>query len=230
MYGRYSDMMELVDFCQRNEVTLVEDCAQSFGSKIDDRHLGTFGQYAAFSFYPTKNLGGIGDGGLIICPESELNNFARMRFYGFQYKNFAKEIGLNSRLDTVNAKFLSLKLDKFEFIQDLKASIANVYYAELPKEILLPPPANGTTHSNHIFPIYVKSRNRIRRALRRKEIETMVHYPIPVYRQPALARYIPPYRSKVTDKLHLEELSLPISALLSEIDAKCIANIISNSL
>ena len=106
MFGRFGDIEKISEICSKKNLILVEDCAQSFGAQLYGRHLGTFGKYAAFSFFPTKPLGGIGDGGAVVCSTGEANEIRKMRFYGFSEKNFCTELGVNSRLDTINAFFL----------------------------------------------------------------------------------------------------------------------------
>jgi dTDP-4-amino-4,6-dideoxygalactose transaminase len=216
MHGRFGEVQEITDYCDSKGIVLVEDAAQSLGAMIQGRHLGTFGHFSAFSFFPTKPLGGLGDGGAIICRSSEdAAHFSKMRFYGFGIKNFAEVMGVNSRLDNLNAAFLIQKLRALSKIEKKKNKLAAIYRRMLNKEILPPPALQNQIFSNHIFPVYVKKRNYVRRRLLDSGIQTQVHYPIPAYRQPAIKGRIEKFRSRATDIDSLMQLSLPISPILS---------------
>ena len=137
LYGRSCDMDPIMELCRKYNLSLIEDCAQSHGAKYKGRISGTFGEFGAFSFYPTKNLGALGDAGAVITNSDEFNSIIRrLRNYGSDIKYYNEIAGYNSRLDEIQAGFLSIKLKKLDEINAHKRKLANIYFHEL-KQLLL---------------------------------------------------------------------------------------------
>lgn len=221
LYGRLNPMPEIVEFAKEHNLKIIEDCAQSHFAEIGGVKSGMFGDIGAFSFYPTKNLGALGDAGAIICKDEEVYlKLKALRNYGSEKKYFNKYMGWNSRLDEIQAAFLSVKLKSHQKVIDHKRTLAELYFHELKgiDAIQLPAPA-GTEHVWHIFNILIKNRDYIKEKLAEKGIITEVHYPVPPHFQEG-------YRSiftgdfPIAEKIHSETLSLPLSTCHSEEDIK----------
>ena len=189
LYGQLADIEELVRMTSEAGVPLIEDCAQSHGATRNGRQAGSFGIIACFSFYPTKNLGALGDGGAIVTNDAELTIRIRaLRQYGWSQKyHVMTEGGCNSRLDEIQAAILREKLPHLAAWNNERRRIAQRYndaFAALPIER---PCSIGEDYVAHLYVLRVKDRNTFREFLKVRGIATDVHYPIPDYKQPAYA-------------------------------------------
>ncbi len=188
LYGKISDMYEIRELGQQYGLSIIEDCAQSHGSCIEGKQSGTFGDIGCFSFYPTKNLGALGDGGAIVTDNDEIaNQVRRLRNYGSSRKYLNEVVGVNSRLDEIQAAVLRAKLKHLPAYLKKKNSLAQVYFENLNPEIFsLPKIESGKYDTFHIFPIRSERRDEIRTYLAENGIGSEIHYPISLNRQPAL--------------------------------------------
>jgi len=212
LYGQLADMPAICDIAARHGLRVIEDCAQAQGARLNGRLAGTWGDAAAFSFYPTKNLGALGDGGAVITADTAIDNRVReLRQYGWRERYISAERGINSRLDEVQAAVLRVKLQYLDADNDRRRAIAAAYRKALANTSLgLPICREGTEHVYHQFVIRAPERNQLQSDLKRKGIATLIHYPQPIDRQPA-------YRGCLTlgDLTHSDQaaamvLSLPM--------------------
>ena len=200
LYGKSCDMEKIIKISNKYKLSIIEDCAQSQGAKFNNQFVGTFGSFGCFSFYPTKILGGYGDGGFILTNNFKLySNIKKIRFYGidtidkknnFYNKYYANINGLNSRLDEVNAKILDIKLRYIEHFIKRRREIANTYYKELKNTVLkLPPKTVDSYDVYHLFTVYHKKRDKIVKLLREQGIQTRIIYPYPINMMPAYKKF-----------------------------------------
>ena len=180
LYGLMPNMNEIVQICKDNNIILIEDCAQAHGASYKGRKAGTFGELACFSFYPGKNLGAYGDGGGIATNSKKLYDIiCRIRNTGCVVKYQHEIIGRNSRLDTIQAAILDVKLNYLEENNNKRREIANIYFNELKniKELKLPVICNNVIPVWHLFVIQTNNRNDLKDYLNSFNIETLIHYP-----------------------------------------------------
>jgi len=190
LYGQSADMARLLDICEKHDLFLVEDCAQSHFTRYKDKHVGNFGIASTFSFYPGKNLGAYGDAGAIVTNNEELAK--KMRMYanhGSLVKHQHQMEGVNSRLDGLQAAILSVKLPKIHTWNQKRNTNAELYTALLSsvKEITVPAVRPLTWHTFHLYVIRAKKRDELKVFLAQKHIETQIHYPKPL---PLLEPYL----------------------------------------
>jgi len=213
LYGHPVDMESIADIAHRHKLWVIEDCAQSHGAAFGNRRTGAWGHIAAFSFYPTKNLGGMGDGGIVVTDDNELAERVRLlREYGWRQRYISESPGLNSRLDELQAAILRVKLHYLDEENRKRQALAAIYDEMLSSTtLILPTCAPNATHVYHQYVARSKRRDELRKFLEKRGINTLVHYPIPVHRQPAyqdLVRCVGPLVN--TDTLMKEILSLPM--------------------
>jgi dTDP-3-amino-3,4,6-trideoxy-alpha-D-glucose transaminase len=212
LYGQPARLKELRAIADRHDLVLVEDCAQAHGAKYAGRPVGTFGHLAAFSFYPTKNLGAFGDGGAVFTRDPALaDRVRRLRNYGQAGRFRAEEPGgFNSRLDELQAALLRVGLQQLDHDNAERQRLADRYLSRL-RVPALPCSRPGTEHVYHLFVVRHPNRDGFREELRRRGVETLVHYPIPVPMQPAYAhlRYRPGDLPE-TERAAREVVSLPL--------------------
>lgn len=189
LYGSAADMAALRALAEARGLWLVEDCSHAIGTLLHGGPAGTFGHAAAFSFYPTKNLGAYGDGGCVVTPRADVAERVRLlRRQGEKERDVASEFGLNSRLDEIQAAILRAKLGRVRSWNERRNQIARRYRDALAGFAIRIPnaPAYLERHAYHLFPVLVDDRDRFRRRLASRGIETLVHYPLPLHFQPAL--------------------------------------------
>ena len=212
LYGRICDMGPIVKTAQQHGLALIEDCAQAHGALYRGRKAGSFGNCAAFSFYPTKNLGALGDGGAVLTDDADRALLLRsLRNYGSLEKDRHDVIGSNSRLDEVQAGFLSVKLKKLDAINTHKKTLARLYREQLKDDFVKPLTDPDHDDVFHIFAVRHPARDRVREYLLKKGIGTAVHYPVPPHRQKALESVLGGGSYPVSEEIHATTLSLPIS-------------------
>jgi dTDP-3-amino-3,4,6-trideoxy-alpha-D-glucose transaminase len=217
LYGQPADMDALVELASRHGLALVEDCAQAHGARLGGRLVGTFGHLAAFSFYPTKNLGALGDAGAVITNDARLAGELRsLRHYGQTERYRHETRGVNSRLDEMQAALLRVKLARLDEHNAVRRRLAGRYAAGL-KAVAPPAVRLGAEHAFHLYVVRHPCRDALMAALAERGIGTLIHYPIPVHRQAAYADLgYAPGRLPVTERIAGEILSLPLYVGLAE--------------
>jgi dTDP-4-amino-4,6-dideoxygalactose transaminase len=220
LYGQPADLDRIVPLCREYGVALIEDCAQAHGARLHGQRVGTFGDAATFSFYPTKNLGALGDGGAVAVSNPFLaERIAALRQYGWHRHYVSDEVGVNSRLDEIQAAILRVKLSHLDRQNARRAEIAAFYTAALSDGPLLPP--RQIDDVSHVFHLYVtrsERRDWVQAKLKAAGIGTGIHYPVPVHLQPAYAGRIAlgPAGCNETERAAKEILSLPIYPELTD--------------
>jgi dTDP-4-amino-4,6-dideoxygalactose transaminase len=220
LYGHPADMPSIVDVARRHGLRVIEDCAQSHGARIGGERTGTFGDLAAFSFYPTKNLGAFGDGGLVATNDSALQKrLLALREYGWQQRYVSASPGLNSRLDALQAAILGVKLLRLDADNDRRRAIAARYSAGLARLGLGLPTSAGVHHVFHQYVIRTRDRDELAAFLTSRNILTGIHYPVPVHLQSAYSeRNLTFGDLPQTETLCREILSLPMFPQLADGD------------
>jgi dTDP-4-amino-4,6-dideoxygalactose transaminase len=187
LYGQAMVVDQWESFCKSHGLLLLEDCAQAHLAEWGGRVVGSFGSFGAYSFYPTKNLGAIGDAGALVTDNIEIANCARrLRNYGQSERYHHPEIGMNSRLDELQAAILSERLAWLASFIDARRHIADVYYRELanPRVKLLAKPEQSSSHVYHLFVVLCRERDSLSRFLTEAGVQSLSHYPLPVHWQP----------------------------------------------
>ena len=213
LYGNPCDMDPILAICKKYNLFLIEDCAQAHGAEYKGKKVGGFGDMAGFSFYPTKNLGCLGDGGAIVTNNSILHKKTEMlRNYGSSKKYYNKYIGVNSRLDEIQAAFLIIKLKSLDAINNHKRELASIYLSNLKEDFVLPNTHKDFYNVYHIFNIRHKRRDELKEYLKKNEIHTEIHYPVPPHKQKALS-FLSDLKFPISEEIHNTTLSLPISTI-----------------
>ena len=223
LYGRLADMPAICEFAKAHNLLVFEDAAQAHGAALDKNKLSSLvsrlsSNAAAYSFYPTKNLGAMGDGGAVVTDDLELAQVVKsLGNYGSVEKYVNKYVGVNSRLDEVQAAVLLAKLPHLDSWNARRQEIAGRYCAEIrnPLVRVTPVPANPKSHAWHVFPIFCETRDELQRFLKERGVETLIHYPIPPHQQEAFdgalsrgeLRYGP---LPIAEELARTELSIPM--------------------
>ena len=212
LYGKMCDMDPILLLAEKYGLKVVEDCAQAHGAIYNGQKAGSFGDFGAFSFYPTKNLGALGDAGAITCKDEKINSSIRtLRNYGSSAKYVFDEVGYNSRLDELQASFLSVKLKYLDDITTHKQKLAAIYRNELKTDFTLPTLQVGFDDVFHIFAIRHPERDRLKRYLLDNGIGTEIHYPIAPHQQKAMNGILFGKSYPISEEIHRTILSLPIS-------------------
>ena len=188
LYGQACEMRGFLELSKQYNLAIIEDFAQAQGASYKGRPVGSFGRISATSFYPTKNLGALGDGGAVVTSDPALAEYARMYHnYGQQQKYHNQIVGINSRLDTLQAAALRIKLQHLSGLNNERQRLAQVYLTQLQGigDLLLPVTAPDCTHVFHIFNIRTKQRDALQLYLSEQGIQTAIHYPVPVHLQVA---------------------------------------------
>lgn len=226
LYGKPCDMDPIVDLAAKHRLKIVEDCAQSHGATYKKRQTGTFGDCNAFSFYPTKNLGALGDGGAVTTDSDELaQTIRRLRNYGSDKKYYNEIVGQNSRLDELQAAFLSVKLKSLDAINDHKRMLAALYDERLKGDFIKPARHPDFLDVFHIYNIRHPQRDRLREHLLNHGIKTEIHYPVPPHRQKAMVGILDNREYPIATEIHATTLSLPISFYHRREDIERVAEI-----
>lgn len=230
LYGQAVDIKPIVEIAKKYNIKIIEDCAQAHGAYYPNstRRVGSLCDAAGFSFYPGKNLGCLGDGGAISLNDNKLfDKISALRNYGshVKYENLYK--GTNSRLDEIQAAVLDIKLKKLDEDNYKRRSIANYYRENIKnKSIILPQAIDEKSHVWHVFPIMIKRRDEFQNYLTENGIQTIIHYPISPNKQKAYNEFNK-LNLSITEKIHKEILSLPISPIIKINDVDKIIEIIN---
>ena len=210
LYGKACEMDTVCEIANRYDLKIIEDCAQAHGAMYKGRTVGSFG-VGCFSFYPTKNLGALGDGGAIVCKdEAYANKIRSLRNYGSSKKYYNDDLGYNSRLDEIQAGFLSIKLSILDEITKHKRELASLYHTGLDKRYIKPEISVDSFDVYHIYNIRTPKRDELRAYLLKNEIKTEIHYPLAPHKQKSMVETIDG-EYPISEEIHNTTLSLPIS-------------------
>ena len=231
LYGHPADMAAIMDIAGRHGLSVIEDCAQSHGAAIGDRKTGTWGHLSAFSFYPTKNLGALGDGGAVVTNDPALaERLRQLREYGIRERYVSHLPGMNTRLDELQAAILRVKLQYLRTENARRLQIARIYGASLSGTTLVLPQLHAKV--DHVFHLYVvrsTHRDGLKAFLKENSVGTSIHYPVPVHLQPA-------YRARAvigrgglehTEQVCREILSLPMYPQMTDEQVQRIGRLIA---
>jgi dTDP-4-amino-4,6-dideoxygalactose transaminase len=228
LYGQCCKMDDIVELAKENNLRIIEDCAQAHGAKYKNMLAGTFGDVAAWSFYPTKNLGAMGDAGAVTCnKESYKNRLQVLRNYGSEKKYYNQEIGINSRLDELQAAFLLVKLKHLNKINDHKNELATIYNEKLNSNIIKPIVMDDFFNVYHIYNIRTPKRDDLKLYLEQNGIVTEIHYPVAPNKQEALKKLFSGINTPIAEEIHNTTLSLPISYFHSVKDAEWVSAVLN---
>lgn len=230
LYGRgVSNIAEIATFCRAANVFLLEDCAQAHGVRIQGKQAGSFGDIGCFSFYPTKNLGALGDGGAIVCHDSELaEKVSQLRQYGWSTKyQIALSGARNSRLDEIQAAILLEFLPYLDDWNTRRREIAAQYSTRITYPEIILPPIGKEDYVAHLYVIRSTKRDMLREHLKKQGIATDVHYPIPDHRQPVFGDSFSKLHLPHTEMLAQEILTLPCYPEMSQNDVERVINAVN---
>jgi len=229
LYGQISIDQQILDLCSKYNLKLIEDGAQSHGAAWNDKISGGIGDAAGHSFYPGKNLGALGDAGAVTTNDQVLaKTIAAIRNYGSEkkYENIYR--GLNSRLEEIQEAFLNVKLKYIQKDIEARREVANYYLENIKNpEILLPTMLSEEGHVWHLFVIRSSRRDDLQKYLAEKGIQTLIHYPIPPHKQEAYEAYNN-LSFPITEQIHEEVLSLPLSAIITKEDMNKIVKVLND--
>lgn len=229
LYGRVCWSNHLEQLATKYGLKIIEDNAQAIGASYKDKMTGNLGDAAGFSFYPGKNLGALGDGGAVTCKETQLADTIRaLANYGSNEKYVNIYQGLNSRLDEIQASVLAVKLKYIDGDNERRKKTAAQYVDKIKNtKILLPElSTDSAQHVWHLFTIRCKERNKLQEFLNNNQIQTLIHYPIPPHKQKAY-KQLNHLHFPITEKIHDEILSLPISPVMDEDEVEYIVKILN---
>jgi dTDP-4-amino-4,6-dideoxygalactose transaminase len=230
LYGQPADMDPILEIARRHKLKVIEDAAQAHGAKYKERRTGGLGNAAGFSFYPGKNLGAFGDGGAVTTNNDALADRIRdLRNYGSSVKYRHNVKGINSRLDELHAAFLRVKLQKLDEWNERRKRIADIYLKGLTdiENLTLPYVPDWVDPVWHLFVVRTLARDPLQQHLLDQGIQTQIHYPVPPHKQITYGKY-KHLDLRISEKLHREVLSLPISPTMTDEDANCVADAICN--
>lgn len=228
LYGQLADMPALMDIAEQNNLLVLEDSAQAHGANINGKKAGNWGDASAFSFYPGKNLGALGDAGAVTTNDDELANTLRaLRNYGShkKYENLFQ--GVNSRLDEIQAAMLNVKLPYLDNETEHRRKVANAYLEEINNANIVLPNSARESHVWHVFVIRCKQRDELQRYLAERGIQTLIHYPIPPHKQQAYKDWNN-QSYPISEQIHKEVLSLPMGPTLSMQDVDKIIDAVNH--
>ena len=219
LYGKVCEMDRILEIAKKYNLVVIEDCAQSHGAKYKGQLSGSFGDFAAHSFYPTKNLGAIGDAGALTTNNETLAQKARaLRNYGSNQKYYNEVVGVNSRLDELQAALLLVKLNHLDKITEHKRYLASLYLSGLNDNFIKPVVSEDNFDVYHIFNIRHERRDELKDFLLKNGVRTEIHYPVAPNRQQAMKGIIDKQETPIAEEIHQTTLSLPISYFHKEDD------------
>lgn len=228
LYGRCAYTEKIGEICKKHNLKLVEDNAQAHGCYYDNRRTGSIGDAAGHSFYPGKNLGAFGDGGAVTTSNEELANAVRtLANYGSSKKYVFQYTGRNSRLDEMQAAVLDVKLKHLDEDNDYRKDVADYYIQNIKnKYVSLPVTLPKKNNVFHIFPILCTKRDELQKYLTENGVQTLIHYPIPPHKQECYKKWNN-MSFPITEQIHSQELSIPISQVISVEDANFIVKMLN---
>jgi len=228
LYGQCAYTDKIDDICKKNGLKLIEDNAQAHGCQYNKRKTGSLGDAAGHSFYPGKNLGAFGDAGAVTTNDSALADMIRiLANYGSNKKYVFEHQGLNSRLDEIQAAILDVKLKYLDEDLEMRKFVARYYVDNIKHpDIKLPIIKDWDAHVFHIFTILTPRRDELLKYLAENDIQTVIHYPIPPHKQSCYTEWNQ-FSLPITEQIHNQELSLPMSPVISQQDLKCVVDMIN---
>lgn len=230
LYGQSADIKKIIAIARKHKLEVVEDCAQAHGAECSGKKVGTFGKLGCFSFYPTKNLGGYGDGGMIVTNNKKIAEKCKMiRNYGQKNRYEHVIYGLNSRLDELQASVLNILLPYLDKENAKRIEIAKTYKKELSdlKEIKLPEERVDCKHVYHLFVIETEQRDKLQKYLKENGVDTLIHYPIPIHKQKCFPEFNK-IKLGVTENKAKKILSIPCHPFLEKREVIYTANLIKS--
>jgi dTDP-4-amino-4,6-dideoxygalactose transaminase len=231
LYGQAADMDPIMAIARRHNIKVIEDCAQSFGADYKGKMTGGFGDFGCFSFFPSKNLGCYGDGGMVATNDSELAEKVRMlRNHGSKVRYYHSIIGYNSRLDEIQAAILRIKLKRMDSFNELRNKNAHLYSKMFEGTGVTPPFEDGNgLHVYHQYTIKAKNRERIIEALTKEGIASAIYYPVPLHKQDVYKKDYEGLALPNTEKVSEEVMSLPIFPELTEDEIKKVVAVVKGA-
>lgn len=228
LYGRCAYTEKIGALCKKYNLKLIEDNAQAHGCCYGNKRTGSLGDAAGHSFYPGKNLGALGDGGAVTTNDKELADTVRaLANYGSQKKYVFKYCGRNSRLDEIQAAVLDVKLKHLDEDNANRQQVATYYYENIKNtKIVLPKRIDDRNNVYHLFPVFCEQRDDFQQYLKDNGIQTLIHYPIPPHKQECYNEWCN-ISLPITEKIHAQELSLPMSPRLTMDEAKYVVEVIN---
>lgn len=229
IYGQAAELDTILSIASKHKLKVIEDCCQAHGALYKGKRVGSYGDIACFSFYPTKNLGALGDGGIVVTNNDKLAEQSRLlREYGWAERYISYISGWNTRLDEIQAAVLRVKLKTLDSSNDKRRQIAENYSKQLcDLDIILPKTASNNQHAFHLFVIRTSKRDELMSFLKAKDIHPLIHYPVPIHLQKAYLNKIKGSDDlKETEKAAKEILSLPIYPELSKEEVKQVTDAI----
>ena len=228
LYGRCAYTDKIGDICRQHGLKLIEDNAQAHGCMFDDRRTGSFGNAAAHSFYPGKNLGALGDAGAITTDDEELASVVRcLGNYGSSRKYVFDYLGRNSRIDEIQAAILLEKLKTLDAVNARRKEVAALYNNKVTNPLIRMPKCDDRDCVWHIFPVLCEHRDRLQQYLKDNGVETQIHYPIPPHKQRCYSDWNH-LSFPITEQIHKEELSLPCNQALTDEQVNTIIDLLNN--
>lgn len=230
LYGQLAPMQAITELASHNKLLVIEDAAQAHGAKDKtNTRAGNLGDAAGFSFYPSKNLGALGDGGAVTTNDDVLaETIKKLRNYGTNTKYVNELLGVNSRLDAIQAAFLNIKLPSLDADNDKRRSIAKRYLLEIKNEKISLPQYDGSeNHVFHLFVVQVKNRENFIKYLDKNKVGYLIHYPIPPHKQEALPEF-KQLSFPVTEKIHQQVISLPMSPVMNDSQIKKVIQVLND--
>jgi len=229
LYGQAADMDPIIEIAEKHNLKVVEDACQAHGAEYKGKKVGSIGDIGCFSFYPTKNLGAYGDGGAIITNNKEIaEKLSMLRNYGQENRYIHKYKGLNSRLDEIQAAILRVKLKHLDKNIEKRRKNAKLYNELLKNKAVITPLEDANNkHSYHLYVVRSKQRNKLQQKLKSKEIQTLIHYPVPLHLQKAFKDlYIKKDQLPTTEQYANQILSLPMYSELKEEEIELVCSLI----
>lgn len=228
LYGQNAYDEEIGNICKKYNLKLIEDNAQAAGCLYNDKRTGSLGNAAGHSFYPGKNLGAFGDAGAVTTDDDKLADMVRtLANYGSHKKYIFDHQGLNSRLDEIQAAVLNIKLRYLDDDNERRKEIARYFIENIKhNDIILPQVKDRDAHVFHIFPVLAKKRDEFQKYLEKEQIQTLIHYPIPPHKQQCYKEWNN-LSFPITEQIHNEEVSLPISPVITDNEVEKITVIIN---
>jgi len=228
LYGKMCEMDSINNIANKHNLKVIEDCAQAHGATYKNIKAGNWGDFGAFSFYPTKNLGALADAGAVTTNNNELHTSIKtLRNYGSKEKYYNEVVGFNSRLDEVQAAFLSIKLKHLDKINEHKRNLARLYLDNLKSDFIMPTVHPDYFDVYHIFNIRHSKRDELKDYLLKNEIKTEIHYPVAPNKQVAMKGILDGENTPIAEEIHQTTLSLPISFYHHEDDISHVIEIMN---
>ena len=228
LYGHPADMDPLLEVAQKHGLRVIEDASQAHGAKYKGKNVGGMGDLGCFSFYPSKNLGAYGDGGAVVTNNEELAERLRLlRNYGQAAEYYHETVGINSRMDEIQAAILSAKLGHLDEWNERRRRVARMYNDLLScASVLTPVEREYARHVYYLYVVRCKMRDELQRHLSGKGIQTQIHYPVPIHKQEAYSAFSAGVSLPVSERVSREVLSLPMHPWLREDEVEFVAKAI----